>query len=70
MVAMNEDLLEQGNRSRVEHFVPAYHPASFDFQLATGENSLVSHVLQGTITIVEVVLGSFPDKEALHEQEA
>jgi hypothetical protein len=69
MVAMNEDLLEQGNRSRVERFVPAYHPASFDFQLATGENSLVSHILQGTITIVEVVLGSFPDKEALQEQE-
>lgn len=57
MIAMNEDLLEQGNATTEESYVTIYNPANFNFQLATGENSLSTHVLQGDIRVVEVILG-------------
>jgi len=69
MVAMNEDLLAWKNSPLEEQVVTAYNPASFDFQLATGEESLVTHVLQGDITIVEVVLGYSSGNQQQREQE-
>jgi len=55
MVAMNEDLLELRDISP-QHII-AYNPASFNFQLATGEGNLVTQVIHGEITISEVLLG-------------
>ncbi len=58
MVSMNEDLLDgRDNVSNEDAIVTAYGPASFDFQLATGEDSLVTHVLRGDISIIQVILG-------------
>lgn len=58
MVAMNEDLRELRDIS--EEYIIAYNPASFNFQLATGEGTLVTRVIQGDITISEVLLGCDP----------
>lgn len=59
MVAMNEDLQEQ--RDIAEDYVIAYNPASFNFQLATGEANLVTQVIRGEVIISEVLLGCSPD---------
>jgi hypothetical protein len=59
MVAMNEDLREP--RDIPEEYIIAYNPASFNFQLATGEGNLVTRVIQGEITISEVLLGCNPE---------
>jgi hypothetical protein len=59
MIAMNEDLREP--RDIPEEYIIAYNPASFNFQLATGEGNLVTRVIQGEITISEVLLGCDPE---------
>jgi len=59
MVATNEDLREP--RDIPEGYIIAYNPASFNFQLATGEGNLVTQVIQGEITISEVLLGCDPE---------
>lgn len=55
MVAMNEDLRER--RDIPEDYIIAYNPASFNFQLATGEGNLVTQAVRGEIIISEVLLG-------------
>jgi len=57
MVAMNEDFIDEKENNSGQRVITAYSPASFNFQLATGENSLVTHILQETIGIVEVIIG-------------
>lgn len=59
MVAMNEDLLEPSDIS--PQYIIAYNPASFNFQLATGEGNLVTLVIHGEIAISEVLLGCDSD---------
>jgi len=55
MVAMNEDLSE--NHSLGKDYIAVYSPASFDFQLATGDDCLITHMINGFVT-VEVILGA------------
>lgn len=57
MIAMNEDLLDGGSTLIESGLISVYSPACFDFQLATGENNLITHVLEGSISIKDVVIG-------------
>ncbi len=66
MVAMNEDLYE--GRGILEGYITVYNPASFNFQLATGEGKLVTQAIHGEITISEVLLGCDPDYEKEHKE--
>ncbi len=66
MVAMNEDLYE--GRRILEGYTIVYNPASFNFQLATGEGKLVTQAIHGEITISEVLLGCDPDYEKEHKE--
>lgn len=67
MVAMNEDHGERENIAT--NHVTAYNPASFSFQLATGEDTLVTLVLQGKIRLGEIVLGaSSSNQDALQRE--
>lgn len=63
MVSMNEDLLKQRDSVSGEGVITAYSPASFNFQLTTGEESLVTHILRENVTIVEVTLGDSSNTE-------
>src|SRR5260370_24193438 len=67
MVAMNEDHGERENITT--NHVTAYNPASFSFQLATGEDTMVTLVLQGKIRLGEVVLGASSSSEEELQQE-
>ncbi len=57
MVAMNEDLLGGGNILTENGLVTVHTPACFDFQLATGEDNLITQVIQGSVSIEDVVIG-------------
>lgn len=59
MVAMNEDCLEEGDM--MKDYTIAYNPASFNFQLATGEGNFVTQIIRGEILIGEVLLDCSPD---------
>lgn len=67
MVAMNEDHGEQANTAT--NYITVYNPASFSFQLATGEDTLATLVLQGKIRLGEIVVGVSPNsKEGLQQE--
>ena len=55
MVSMNEDW--QAKHGSEEGHILAYSPACFGFQLATGNGNLVTQIIKGEVSIIEVTIG-------------